>query len=165
MRHTKFALALLSAAVLSACGGGSSEPGDQSLKTKFTQEVAFGDSLSDVGTYRVGTVAALKGGEFNINGDNTAISATLTGKNWTELMAAQLGLPAACAAYTGLDGDASPGFLGARHPARRLLHLRPGRLARDQSRRYRQQADRQCAGLADGAGRHPDPESLEPVRR
>jgi len=110
MRHTKFALALLSAAVLSACGGGSSEPGDQSLKTKFTQEVAFGDSLSDVGTYRVGTVAALRGGEFNINGDNTAISATLTGKNWTELMAAQLGLPAACAAYTGLDGDPAQGF-------------------------------------------------------
>ncbi len=110
MRHTKFALALLSAAVLSACGGGSSEPGDQGLKTKFTQEVAFGDSLSDVGTYRVGTVAALKGGEFNINGDNTAINATLTGKNWTELMAAQLGLPAACAAYTGLDGDPTQGF-------------------------------------------------------
>jgi phospholipase/lecithinase/hemolysin len=110
MRHTKFALALLSAAVLSACGGGSSEPGDQGLKTKFTQEVAFGDSLSDVGTYRVGTVAALKGGEFNINGDNTAISSTLTGKNWTELLATQLGLPAACAAYTGLDGDPTQGF-------------------------------------------------------
>jgi len=110
MRHTKFALALLSAAVLSACGGGSSEPGDQTLKTKFTQEVAFGDSLSDVGTYQVGTVAALKGGKFNINGDNTAVNPTLTGKNWTELMATQLGLPAACAAYTGLDGDAKQGF-------------------------------------------------------
>jgi phospholipase/lecithinase/hemolysin len=110
MRHTTFALALLSAAVLSACGGGSSEPGDQGLKTKFSAEVAFGDSLSDVGTYKVGTVAALKGGEFNINGDNTAVSSTLTGKNWTELMAAQLGLPAPCAAYTGLDGDPKQGF-------------------------------------------------------
>src|SRR5450830_1443452 len=144
MRHTKFALALLSAAVLSACGGGSSEPGDQSLKTKFTQEVAFGDSLSDVGTYRVGTVAALRGGEFNINGDNTAISATLTGKIWTELMAAQLGLPAACAAYTG-GRRSAPERFWPRVPACRLLHLRAEWLSRDQSRRYRQQADRQCA--------------------
>lgn len=110
MRHTKFALALLTAAVLSACGGGSSEPGDQSTKVKFTSQVAFGDSLSDVGSYNVGTVAALKGGKFNINGDNTAINATLTGKNYTELLAAQLGLPAACAAYTGLDGNAAQGF-------------------------------------------------------
>ncbi len=111
MRHTKFALALLTAAVLSACGGGgSSEPGDQTLKTKFSAQVAFGDSLSDVGTYQVGTVAALKGGKFGINGDNTAINSTLTGKNYTELLAAQLGLPAACAAYTGLDGVATQGF-------------------------------------------------------
>ncbi|MDB5960620.1 MAG: hypothetical protein JWP59_1914 [Massilia sp.] len=110
MRHTKFALALLTAAVLSACGGSSSEPGDQSTKVKFTSQVAFGDSLSDVGTYNVGTVAALKGGKFGINGDNTAVNSTLTGKNYTELLAAQLGLPAACAAYTGLDGNAAQGF-------------------------------------------------------
>ena len=111
MRHTKFALALLTAAVLSACGGsGSSEPGNQDIKVKYTQQVAFGDSLSDVGTYAVGTVAALKGGKFTINGDNTAVNPTLTGKNYTELLAAQLGLPAACAAYTGLDGNAAQGF-------------------------------------------------------
>lgn len=111
MRHTKFALALLTAAVLSACGGGgSSEPGDQSTKVKFSSEVAFGDSLSDVGSYNVGTVAALKGGKFTINGDNTAVNPTLTGKNYTELLATQLGLPAACAAYTGLDGNAAQGF-------------------------------------------------------
>lgn len=110
MRHTTIALALMSAAVLSACGGGSAEPGDQSLKTKFSSEVVFGDSLSDVGTYKVGTVAALKGGKFNINNDNTAISPTLTGLNYTELLSTQLGLPVSCAAYTGLNGVASQGF-------------------------------------------------------
>lgn len=111
MRYTNFALAVLTAAVLSACGsGGSSEAGNQAPKTKFTSEVTFGDSLSDVGTYKVGTVAALKGGKFSINGDNTAIASTLTGKNYTELLATQLDLPDPCPAYTGLDGNAAQGF-------------------------------------------------------
>jgi phospholipase/lecithinase/hemolysin len=110
MRQTKFALALLTAAVLTACGGNGSTGGDQALKTKFSAQVSFGDSLSDVGTYNVGTVKALGGGKFGINGNNTTISPTLTGYNWTELMAAQLGLPAPCAAVTGLDGNAAQGF-------------------------------------------------------
>jgi outer membrane lipase/esterase len=110
MRHTNLALALLTAAVLTACGGNGSKPGDQTLKTKYSAQVTFGDSLSDVGTYAVGTVAALGGGKFNINGDNTAKNPVLTGKNWTELVAAQLGLPAPCAAQTGLNGDAKSGF-------------------------------------------------------
>jgi outer membrane lipase/esterase len=110
MRHTNIALALLTAAVLTACGGNGSKPGDQTLKTKYSAQVTFGDSLSDVGTYAVGTVAALGGGKFNINGDNTAKNPVLTGKNWTELVAAQLGLAAPCAAQTGLNGDAKSGF-------------------------------------------------------
>jgi phospholipase/lecithinase/hemolysin len=110
MRTTNFALALLTAAALAACGGNGSKGGDQALKTKFSSQVSFGDSLSDVGTYAVGGVAALKGGKFTINGDSTATSPVLTGKNWTELMAAQFGLPAPCAAVTGLSGDASKGF-------------------------------------------------------
>jgi outer membrane lipase/esterase len=109
MRQTKFAFALLTAAVLAGCGG-STTGGDQTLKTKFSAQISFGDSLSDVGTYAVGTVAALHGGRYTINGDNTAINATLTGKNWTELLATQLGLPAPCPAQTGLDGVASQGF-------------------------------------------------------
>ncbi|UUZ46896.1 hypothetical protein LP420_24640 [Massilia sp. B-10] len=72
--------------------------------------VSFGDSLSDVGSYAVGTIAAVGGGKFTINGNNTAKNATLTGKNWTELMATQFGLPAPCAAQTGLDGDPTKGF-------------------------------------------------------
>lgn len=110
MRQTNIALALLTAAVLAACGGNGSSGGDQTLKNKFSAQVSFGDSLSDVGTYKVGTVAKIGGGLFTINGDLTATNSALTGKNWTELMAAQLGLPAPCAAVTGLDGVAAQGF-------------------------------------------------------
>ena len=100
MRHTNLALALLAAALLSACG---SSDGDSSAtlapKPKFASQVSFGDSLSDVGTYAVGPIAALRGGKYTING-----------KNWTELMASRLGLAAPCAAVTGLDGDPTRGF-------------------------------------------------------
>lgn len=108
MRQTNFALALLVAAALAACGG--STGGDQKLGTKFSSQVSFGDSLSDVGTHAVGAIAAAGGGKYTINGNNISKAPELTGKNWTELMAAQFGLPAPCAAQTGLDGDASKGF-------------------------------------------------------
>ena len=110
MRHTKFALAAMTLAVLAGCGGTDPAPGDQSVKVKYSAQVSFGDSLSDVGSYAVGTVAALKGGKFTINGDNTSVNSTFTGKNWTELTAAQIGLAAPCAAVTGLDGNAAQGF-------------------------------------------------------
>lgn len=100
MRQFKFAVALLSAAILAGCGGGGA--GDQSTKVKFSAQVSFGDSLSDIGTYSVGTVKALGGGEYTIN--------SASGKNWTQLMAAQFGLSAPCPAQTGLDGLASQGF-------------------------------------------------------
>ena len=58
MRQMNFALALLTAAALAACGGTGSEGGDQTHKVAFTQQVSFGDSLSDVGTYKVGGIAA-----------------------------------------------------------------------------------------------------------
>ena len=106
MRHYKLALSLIAAAVLAGCGGGSGG-GAQITKVKFSSQVSFGDSLSDVGTYKVGTVANLRGGQFNINGAN---GGDLTGKNWTELMAAQLSLPAPCPAQTGLQGTAALGF-------------------------------------------------------
>ena len=110
MHQTKFALAVLTAAVLAGCGGNGSTGGDQSVKIKYSSQVVFGDSLSDVGTYAVGAVAQMGGGKLTINGDNTATNPALTGKNWTELIAAQLGLPAPCAAQTGLNGDATKGF-------------------------------------------------------
>jgi phospholipase/lecithinase/hemolysin len=107
MRKTSFALALLTAAVLTACGGTDPKAGDQTPKTKFSQQVTFGDSLSDVGSYAVGGVAVQGGGAYTINGDATSVSPELTGKNYTTLIAAQLGLPAPCAAQTGLLGTAS----------------------------------------------------------
>eukprot|EP01133_Synstelium_polycarpum_P016129 gene16129-19188_t len=112
MHQTKFALAVLAAAVLAGCGGATG--GDQTLKVKYSAQVSFGDSLSDVGSYAVGAVAASGGGKFTINGDNTAINPELTGKNWTEHMAAQFSLPAPCAAETGLEGDASVGLSAPR---------------------------------------------------
>jgi phospholipase/lecithinase/hemolysin len=113
MRHTHIALALAAALSLAACGGGSSgsasRAGDQTLKVKYSSMVSFGDSLSDVGSYKVGTVAAIGGGKYTINGSSSS-NPDLSGKVWIELMAAQFGLPAPCPAMTGLEGDATKGF-------------------------------------------------------
>ena len=101
MTYFKTTWAALGAAILvAACGGGGD--GNQSPKIKFTSMVNFGDSLSDVGTYKVGTVAALGGGKYTVN------SASV--KNWTEVLAVQLGVSAPCPAQTGLDGDPLQGF-------------------------------------------------------
>ncbi len=104
MRYTPFALAALAAAVLAGCGGGSASGGNQSTKIQFTSQDSFGDSLSDVGTYAVGTVAALGGGKYTVN------TVPASHQNWTELMAASLNLPEPCAAETGLAGEAAAGF-------------------------------------------------------
>lgn len=84
---------LFLAAVLAACGGGGD--GDQNPRVSYGKMVSFGDSLSDVGSYRVGAIAQLGGGEFSINGS--------TGVNWTELLAASAHVAAPCAAQTGLQ--------------------------------------------------------------
>lgn len=100
MKHMKSTWAAMGAAlVLAACGGGN---GTQTSKVSFNSMVNFGDSLSDVGTYKVGTVAALKGGQYTINSD--------TNQNWTALMAKQLALAEPCPAQTGLNGAAAQGF-------------------------------------------------------
>ncbi|MDO8988499.1 MAG: SGNH/GDSL hydrolase family protein [Sideroxyarcus sp.] len=92
MRYIGIAALMLSVAIVSGCGGGGG--GSQAPRVGFTSQVSFGDSLSDVGSYKVGGVAAVGGGQFTING---------AGKNWVELMAAQMGLAAPCAAQTGSD--------------------------------------------------------------
>ncbi|MBC3880536.1 SGNH/GDSL hydrolase family protein [Undibacterium sp. LX40W] len=103
MRHLKLSLTFVAAAALVACGGGtSSSSKDPAPKITFSSQVTFGDSLSDVGTYKVGTVAALGGGKYTVN--------SATAKNWTEIVASNLGLPAPCAAQTGLEGLAAQGF-------------------------------------------------------
>lgn len=78
---------LLAAALLAACGSDDPIP-------QFNAVVSFGDSISDVGTYQVGTIAALGGGKFTVNGTG--------GKVWTEFLAEALGTPAQCAAQTGM---------------------------------------------------------------
>ncbi|MFA9274145.1 MAG: SGNH/GDSL hydrolase family protein [Candidatus Aquirickettsiella gammari] len=102
MRYLPYSLSLVAAVLLVGCGGGGSSATDPAPKIKFSAQVTFGDSLSDVGTYKVGTVAALGGGKYTIN--------SATAKNWTEIVAADLGLSAPCAAQTGLEGLASQGF-------------------------------------------------------
>ena len=87
------------AALLVACGGGDD-------KVRFSSVVSFGDSLSDAGTYKVGTIAALGGGKFTVN---NAGSSSYT---WTEDLAVALNVPAQCAARTGLLPN-QPGVTGA----------------------------------------------------
>jgi len=97
MKFSKVSSVLLAAALISGCGGNYKPTAPQ-----FSTLVSFGDSLSDVGTYRVGGVAALGGGEFTINSPADKI--------WVEDLASALSLPAPCAAETGLDGSAAYGF-------------------------------------------------------
>ena len=105
MHSFKFA-ALVFAATLAGCGGGDDT--DHTTKIKFSSQVSFGDSWSDVGTYAVGQVAALKGGKYTIN--DVGADGKNKARNWTEVIADKLGLPAPCAAQTGLDGSAALGF-------------------------------------------------------
>jgi phospholipase/lecithinase/hemolysin len=97
------AAALAASAFLAGCGG--SDPGNQTPRVTYGHMVNFGDSLSDVGTYRVSFVAAAGGGYYSINGDT---SAAIPHTNWTEFLAATLQLPAPCAAETGLDTATNP---------------------------------------------------------
>jgi outer membrane lipase/esterase len=102
-------VALAAALLVAACGGGGD--GDQANAVKFTSLVSFGDSLSDVGTYKVGAVAALGGGLYTVNGIAGAAGASpVPSKNWTALIAAQIGQAAPCSAQTGLEGDVNYGF-------------------------------------------------------
>lgn len=89
-RFLNLGLAVVVAASLVACGGGGDDD-----KPTFTSLVSFGDSLSDVGSYQVSTIAAVGGGKYTVNGPDS--------KNWTELLAATIGVKAPCAAQTGLN--------------------------------------------------------------
>jgi phospholipase/lecithinase/hemolysin len=96
--------ALGAAIVLAACGGGNDG-------IDVTSTVSFGDSLSDVGTYKVGTIAAVGGGKWTVNG--------ATALNWTERVATAVGTAAPCAAQTGLLTNITglAGAAVANHPA------------------------------------------------
>lgn len=82
--------AVVTAAVLAACGGGGAP--------EFDRVVSFGDSLSDVGTYATpGLVAATGGGKYTVNSASARI--------WVEQLATRLNLGTLCAAQTGLNSS------------------------------------------------------------
>jgi outer membrane lipase/esterase len=100
--------AALAAVLLGACGGGGD--GDQTPSIQYDKLVSFGDSLSDVGTHNVGTIAFLSantggGGRWTTNSPGG-------GEIWTERLAAQIGVAKPCAAETGLRPNIT-GLTGA----------------------------------------------------
>ena len=92
------ASAALAAALVAGCGGGGSEKTANSLG--LTSLVSFGDSLSDVGTHKVGTVLGLANATGG--GGRWTINSTTGGELWVERLSAALALPVPCAAETGL---------------------------------------------------------------
>ncbi|WP_157267546.1 SGNH/GDSL hydrolase family protein [Azohydromonas aeria] len=100
--------AAVTAALLAGCGGGGGGDNDDDSGPvpSYARLVSFGDSLSDVGTYRTAGLAAQGGGQFTINDFNPA-TRPKAGTNWTEQLAYELALPAPCAARTGLNASGS----------------------------------------------------------
>lgn len=97
MHQLRIVLIMLVAVILASCGGGGS---DVPAKPRFSSQVSFGDSLSDVGSYRVATIASASGeGQFTINAASSVKATTPT--NWTEMTSVKLGLGMPCAALTG----------------------------------------------------------------
>jgi phospholipase/lecithinase/hemolysin len=88
-------------AALAACGGT-----DQSTPNGL---VVFGDSLSDVGTYKVGSIAQLSAAA---GGGRWTVNSLAGGEMWSERMAAELGFARPCPAETGLRPNL-PGITGA----------------------------------------------------
>jgi phospholipase/lecithinase/hemolysin len=105
-RWTRALAAGATAALLSGCGGG--DGGDRG--PSYTRLVSFGDSLSDVGTYRTaGMRSVYGGGQFTVN--DYSASRPAAGTNWTEQLAWELALPTPCAARTGLNPPAGSPYL------------------------------------------------------
>lgn len=96
----KAALAAAVALLVAGCGGGDDAPPPPPT---YTRMVSFGDSLSDVGSYRTPGVAAVGGGQFTLN--NYTASRPRAGTNWTEQLAYELALSPPCAARTGLQAS------------------------------------------------------------
>lgn len=102
MAFVRASLAAVAAAlVVAACGGSGPD---------YSRVVSFGDSLSDVGTYRVGTIAALDqqsggAGRWTVNG-------TAGSQVWIERVASAIDAPRLCPAETGLLPNL-PGVVGA----------------------------------------------------
>ncbi len=111
MKDIRWKLAALAAAVIvAACGGGETADGP-SNKVGINAMVSFGDSLSDIGSYNVGSIAGLGqatggAGRFTVNG-------TTGGQIWTERIAALLPVAPTCSAQTGMFPSPQTGLTGA----------------------------------------------------
>ncbi|NML13847.1 hypothetical protein HHL10_02485 [Azohydromonas sp. G-1-1-14] len=93
----------VAAGLLAACGGGDDTP----AAPRYARMVSFGDSLSDVGSYRTpGVQQRFGGGQFTVNSPQG-------GTNWTEQLARELALSAPCAARTGLQSSGDFAVLAA----------------------------------------------------
>ena len=102
MKPLRTRLAVIAAAVIvSACGGGDGPD--------YSKLVAFGDSLTDVGTYRVGSIAAL--GDQTGGAGRWTVNAKEGGQVWVERVARELDVDS-CPAETGLSPNI-PGLSGA----------------------------------------------------
>lgn len=102
-KYRVLAVAIAAAAMLAGCGG--SDPGNQNPRVAFTRMVNFGDSLSDVGTYKTQLVGANGEGLYSINGDFSKEGLPYT--NWTQYLAASAHVTQPCAAEVGLDSPAT----------------------------------------------------------
>jgi phospholipase/lecithinase/hemolysin len=100
-------LATLLALGLAGCGG--SKEASQSPKVVYSSVVSFGDSLSDPGAYKVGTIAELGGGLFTVNGIAGDVGADPTPSyTWAQLVSAAAIGKVSCAARVGFGGPATP---------------------------------------------------------
>ena len=110
MKDMRWKLAALAAAVLVAACGGESADGP-SNKVGINAMVSFGDSLSDIGSYNVGSIAGL--GAATGGAGRFTVNATTGGQIWTERIAALLPVPTTCPAITGLSPSPQTGLTGA----------------------------------------------------
>lgn len=101
--------ALAAAAIVAACGGETAD--GPSNKVGINAMVSFGDSLSDVGSYNVGSIAGL--GQATGGAGRFTVNATTGGQIWTERIAALLPVPTTCPATTGLSPSPQTGLTGA----------------------------------------------------
>ena len=97
-RHFRLAAAATAVAILAACGGGGADP--KSQRAGITSIKVMGDSLSDVGVF--------KGIPTNGRIFSVQDSASEPNTDWTERIAALLGIPQLCNFFKYTGAAAAP---------------------------------------------------------